>query len=792
MKLSLKWLADYTDVGVTAKEYADGMTMSGSKVETVEKMGEDIINVVAGRVNSIERHPDSDHLWICQVDVGEGEPIQIVTGAQNVNAGDMVPVAKHKSTLPGGVHIEKGKLRGVASNGMLCSLKELGLTVGDFPYAIEDGIFIMQEPCSPGDDIRTVLGLDDTVIDFEITNNRPDCLSIRGLARESAVTFGKELRLPEPRVKGSGDSIMNYLDIDIADADLCPRYTARYVKNVRIGPSPKWMRQRLRACGIRPINNIVDITNYVMLEYGQPMHAFDYACLDGSHITVRRAYEGEKAVTLDGIARDLTPDMLVIADDTKAVALAGVMGGENSEITESTKAVVFESANFNGVSVRKTALSLAMRTDASSRFEKGLDPLGTIPAVERACELVEMLDAGDVVDGMIDVIAADSAPYTLELQPEKINALLGTDLSPEFMKEVLVKLGCEINGDTITVPSWRADIRHYSDVAEEVARFYGYDVIGATMFGGTTAEGGFSESQKAENLAGAACRALGYSEILTYSFIGPNEYDNILLPADSALRRSPVILNPLGEGSSIMRTTALPSMLETLGTNYSRRNEDVRLYEMAKVYPPADTGILADEHMTLVLGAYAKDLDFFTFKGTVEGILSYMNVRGARYAAVSDNSTYHPGRCASISVNGVSIGVFGQLHPKAAENYGIDREVYAAEFDFPALCSVRSAEGSYTPLPRFPAVTRDIAVICDASISAQELEDCITENGGKYLRSVKLFDVYTGAPIPAGKKSVAFSLTLRADDQTLTDDHADETMSAVTDSLAKKLGAVIR
>ncbi len=792
MKLSLKWLSEYTDIKSTPKEYAEKMTMSGSKVEAVEYMGGDINCVVAGRVLTIERHPDSDHLWVCAVDVGDDSPLQIVTGAQNVSAGDMVPVAKDGSTLPGGVNIRSGSLRGVKSDGMLCSLKELGLTVNDFPYAVEDGIFLMHEKCSPGDDIRRVLGLDDIVIDFEITNNRPDCLSVRGLARESAVTFGTELKLETPVVRGSGGSIADYLDIEIADPDLCPRYTARFVKNIKVEPSPRWLRERLRASGVRPINNIVDITNYVMLEYGQPMHAFDHACVSGSRITVRRALEGEIATTLDGNERKLTGNMLVIADDEKAVGIAGVMGGMNSEITEETKSVVFESANFNGVSIRKTALALGMRTDASSRFEKGLDPLSTLPAVERACELVELLGAGEVVDGVIDVIAADSAPVTLSLEPAKINALLGIDLSVEFMQRVLTDLGFTVSGETVTVPSWRSDVRHYSDLTEEVARFYGYDVIGATMFSGVTAEGGYSDKQKAENLIGSTCRALGFSEILTYSFIGQSDYDRINLPKDSILRKSLIIKNPLGENTGIMRTTALPSMLEALENNYSRRNEAVSLYELSNVYHPREMGILADEKTMLILGAYGGDTDFFTLKGAIETLLCTLRIENVRFESDSKNPSYHPGRCALITASGKKLGTFGQIHPSVAEEFGIDCPVFAAELDTAAVMSQRSPDKSYTALPRFPAVSRDIAVICDKSVTAQALLDCIHEAGGELLREAKLFDVYTGSPIPDNKKSVAFSLTLRSDEMTLKDEHAESTVNEILAFLDKKLGAVIR
>ncbi|NLM83132.1 MAG: phenylalanine--tRNA ligase subunit beta [Clostridiales bacterium] len=789
MRLSRKWLSEYTTIAASSKEYAERMTMTGSKVELIEEPSESIKNVVVGRVVAMERHPNSDHLWICQVDVAKEEPVQIVTGAQNVNVGDLVPVALHKSLLPGGVKIEKGKLRGVVSNGMLCSLSELGLDTHDFPYAIEDGIFILQEDCKPGDDIRPIIGADDTIVEFEITNNRPDCLSMIGLARESAATFGTELRLPDlTPVKGTGD-IREHLTVEVENPELCPRYTARMIKNIKIGPSPKWLRQRLRAAGVRPINNIVDITNYVMLEYGQPMHAFDYACLEGGKIVVRTAREGETINTLDGTPRALTPDMLVIADAVKPVGVAGVMGGENSEITENTKYAVFESANFNGVSIRKTAIALGMRTDASSRFEKGLDPENTVRALERACQLVEELGAGEVIGGIIDIAAPTPPPRRLPLNADKIRALLGADIPEEFMVKTLKKLGFKVEGGVVEVPSWRGDVEHYSDLAEEVARFWGYDKIEPTLFADKTGMGGLTEEQSLKRRADALCRAIGYSEIYTYSFTSPSDADKIRLPEDSPLRRYVTILNPLGEDTSVMRTTSLPSMLQALSVNFSRRNEDVRLYEFATVYRPCGE-TLPDERVILTLGAYG-DIDFYGIKGAVEALLSGLRVKDVSFTAERENPSYHPGRCAVIRSGETILGVLGEVHPLVAKSYDLDR-AYCAELDFSAIAASRGKEPRYVPLPKYPAVARDIAVVCDAKTPVGDLAACIKKAGGKYLRDLRLFDVYTGSQVPEGKKSVAFSLTLRADDMTLTDEHADETVKNILKALYDAFGATIR
>jgi len=789
MKLSRKWLSEFVDITASDKEFCDAMTLSGSKVETADRLDAEIRNVVVGRIEDIRRHPDSDHMFICQVDIG-GEVVQIVTGAQNVSKGDIVPVAKHGSLLPGGVKITRGKLRGEVSNGMLCSLGELKLDRHDFPYAIEDGIFILQEDdCAVGDDICRTIGADDTVIDFEITPNRPDCLSVIGLAREASATFKVPLRLHEPQVRGSGGSIAELLDVEIENSELCPRYTARIVRNVKIAPSPKWMRQRLRASGVRPINNIVDITNYVMLEYGQPMHAFDFSCVNGGRIVVRNAREGETIQTLDGSDRALSTSMLVIADNERPIGVAGVMGGANSEITDSTVTVVFESANFNGVSIRRTGAALGMRTDASGRYEKGLDPMNTYNGVQRACELVEMLGCGEVADGIIDVIAQDKAPVKLMLEPEKVNGLLGTDISADEMKAILLRLGFVLDGDEITVPSWRADVEHYSDIAEEVARFYGYNNLPTTLMHSGTARGGLSVKQHADNLVGSMCRSFGFNEIMTYSFTSPTVYDRIRLPADSPLRRNFTILNPLGEDTSVMRSVSLPSMLETLARNRNYRNENVRLYELARVY--RDTGEqLPDERVILTMGAYG-NIDFFALKGMLEAVFAALRIENAVFSACTDNGAYHPGRCAAISVGDIRLGVIGQIHPEVASDYGLD-ETYCAEIDLTAAYALRSPERVYTPIPRFPSAARDIAVVCSEDTTIAELTDCIRRSGGTLLKDVRLFDIYTGSHIAPGKKSTAFSMKFRADDRTITDDDADSAVKKVLDALEKELGAIIR
>ena len=799
MNLSRKWLNEFVTVNTSDKEFAEAMTLSGSKVETTSIEGEEIKNVVVGQVKSLVRHPNSDHMWICQVDVGQAEPIQIVTGAQNLHEGDIVPTALDDSWLPGGVHITAGKLRGEVSNGMLCSLKELGLTTHEFPYAIEDGIFVLNtDPDLTGKlvlgaDIRDAIGFNDHVVEFEITPNRPDCLSVIGLAREASATFDVPCALHEPVVKGGAEGVLTeLLDVETPDADLVPRYTARMVRNVRIAPSPLWMRERLRAMGVRPINNIVDITNYVMLEYGQPMHAFDYRYVNGGKIIVRRAEEGEKLTTLDGKAHTLNANHLVIADETRAVGLAGIMGGENSEIVDDTVDVVFESANFDGTCIRKGALALGMRTEASAKFEKGLDPMNTLPAVDRACELVELLGAGEVVDGVIDILNFVPQPTLLKLEPDKINALLGTDVSMDEMVRILEKLDFTVDGDQVTVPSWRGDVRRMADLAEEVARFFGYNNIPTTLMRGQTTQGGYSPEQQVERTLGTACRAMGYDEIITYSFISPSYYDKIRWTPNDPRRESFKILNPLGEDTSIMRTTTLPSMLEILTRNYNFRNKTARLYEIGRIYLPGGPDGLAVESKYLSLGAYGEGMDFFTMKGAVEAILKELRVSDATYLTLSDNPSYHPGRCAQASVNDKVIGVFGQIHPLVAQNYGVDTELFCAELSLDALLEAKGADPEYTPLPKFPSVTRDIAVVCEEAVTVGALEECIRRGAKGLLKEVSLFDIYRGKGVEEGKKSVAFNLVLRSDDRSLTSEEADKDVKSILETLKAELGAVLR
>ncbi|MBQ7541824.1 MAG: phenylalanine--tRNA ligase subunit beta [Clostridia bacterium] len=790
MKLSKKWLQVYVPVSASDKEFADVMTLTGSKVECFETEGADLRNIVVGRLLSMERHPDSDHLWVCQVDVGS-ETLQIVTGAQNLKVGDVVPVALDDSVVAGGKEIRRGKLRGVESCGMLCSLGELGLTAHDFPYAVEDGIFVLGDDCDRtlGLDIRTAIGLDDVVTEFEITPNRPDCLSVIGLAREAAASFKLPFSVPVPQVKSGEGDVRDLLRVNILDRENCFRYAGAVVKNVRVKPSPRWMRERLRASGVRPINNIVDITNYVMLEFGQPMHAFDLRFLEGGTVNVRRARAGESITTLDGAERALDETMLVIADEKKPVAVAGVMGGEYSGIMDDTTEIVFESACFRGTSVRLTAKKLGMRTESSGRFEKGLDPKGCRRSLDRALELVQLLDAGDVVNGVVDCDCTTDDVTTVPFKPDWTNEFIGIHVSPEEQIRILEALEFEVRDGLVYVPSFRADVVHPADVAEEVARFFGFENIESRPFTSTTA-GKLTPTQKLVNLASESLLASGLSEIQTYSFISPKYFDKICLPADSPLRRVVTIRNPLGEDTSVMRTITVPSMLETLARNYNNRCPGAYLFEMATVYIPVEGRELPNELPKIALGMYG-DCDFFTLKGAVEALLLKAGVRDVDVEPVGDLPFLHPGRAAKLLVGGKELGFLGEVHPDVQENYGIGQRAYVAELDFGTFEQVSDLTRVYKALPRFPASTRDLAFVCTREIPVLRMEREITAAVGRILESIALFDVYEGEQIPQGMKSVAFNLTLRSPERTLTDDEADTAVKRAIAAL-EKLGIHLR
>ena len=712
------------------------------------------------------------NLWSCTLNTGDSSAV-VVTSCQNIHVGDMVAYNTKSESI--------------------CTLDDLHAQQTEFPHCIPDGIFVLhEEGIQNGDDIKPIIGADDHVVEFEITPNRPDCLSVIGLAREVAATYQQPLTLHEPEVQGGADGVLtDLLDIETPAADLVPRYTARMVRNVKIAPSPKWMRERLRSMGVRPINNIVDITNYVMLEYGQPMHAFDYRYVKGGKIIVRRAEEGEKLTTLDGKEHVLNANHLVIADETRAVGLAGIMGGENSEIVADTADVVFESANFDGTSIRQTALALGMRTEASGKFEKHLDPMMTLPAVQRACELVELLQCGDVLDGVIDILNYIPEEKVIPLEPEAINALLGTDIPEADMVEYLRRLEVPVVNGMIHVPSWRPDLNLMADIAEEVGRSYGYNEIPTTAFK-TSTQGGYSPIMEFENKTGVLCRGLGFSEIITYSFVSPSIFDQIRLPKDSPLRNALKIQNPLGEDTSIMRTIALPSMLDILSRNYAYHNKAVKLYELAKIYLPLEGQPLPREPKMLVLGSYGAHETFFRLKGEVEAIFTALNLPKAEYEAEANHPAFHPGRCAKVSMGGKVLGYLGQIHPLVAKNYGIDGEIYCAELDLTDAFALRLPDPTYHPLPKYPGVSRDLAIVCDENITVAQAEAVISAAGGKLLRSVKLFDVYRGIGVPENKKSLAFSLELRADDRTLTDADSEGTVAKILAALAEKLNATLR
>lgn len=805
MNTSLKWIkALVPGLDCTAQEYTDAMTLSGSKVESYEQLDADLDKIVIGQVKKIERHPDADKLVICQVDIGEPELTQIVTGATNVFEGAKVPVVLdggrvaggHDGTkTPGGIKIKKGKLRGIESNGMMCSIEELGSTREMFPDAPVNGLYIFGEDAPVGENAVSYLGLDDSVIEYEITSNRVDCFSVLGLAREAAATFDKKFVPPVVTETGNNEDVNDIVKVTVKDADLCSRYTARVVKNVKFAPSPKWMQERLRSHGIRPINNLVDITNYVMEEYGQPMHAYDLDTIAGNEIIVRRAAKDEKFVTLDGQERQMDDSVLMICDAEKAIGIAGIMGGENSMITENVHTMLFEAACFDGTNIRKSSKKIGLRTDASAKFEKGLDPNLAMEAMNRACQLVEELGAGEVVGGAVDIYPVKREGIRIPFEPEKYNKLLGTDIDKETMIGYFKKidLGYDEATNEILVPSWRQDLLCDADMAEEVARFYGYDNIGVTLPSGESTAGGKSFKLRMEEKAREVAEFCGFSQAMTYSFESPKVFDKLLIPADSDLRKTVVISNPLGEDYSIMRTLPLNGMLTSLSTNFGRRNKDVRLYEMGNIYLPKQVPLteLPEERMQLTFGMYG-DGDFFTMKGVVEELLSQLGLRNkAEYDPIADLPFFHPGRKASVVYDGTVIGYLGEVHPTVAANYAIKERVYIAVIDMPEIVSRASFDYKYEGITNFPVSSRDLSMVVPKNILVGDIEKVFDERGGAYLESYELFDVYEGEQIEKGFKSVAYSLKFRGKDKNLEENDITSAMKKILNGL-EQMGIQLR
>ena len=804
MNTSLSWIKAYVpDLDVTAQEYTDAMTLTGTKVETFEKLDADLDKIVIGQILSIERHPDADKLIICQVNVGE-KTVQIVTGAPNVHEGDKVPVVLDGGRVagghdgkktPGGIPIKSGKLRGVDSYGMMCSIEELGSTREMYPEAPEYGIYIFPEDAVVGESAVKALGLDDVVFEYEITSNRVDCYSVIGIAREAAATFRKEFKPPVVTATGNSEDVHDYVKVTVKDTDLCPRYCARVVKNIKIAPSPVWMQRRLAATGIRPINNIVDITNYVMEEYGQPMHAFDYDKLAGHEIVVRRAEANEKFVTLDGQERTMDENVLMICDGEKAVGIAGIMGGENSMITDEVKTMLFEAACFDGTNIRLSSKRIGLRTDASGKFEKGLDPNNAEAAINRACQLIEELGAGEVVGGMVDVYTKKKEPVRIPFQPERINALLGTDVSEEDMLAYFKKIDLAYDAEKreIIAPTFRHDLFRMADLAEEVARFYGYDNIPTTLPRGEATLGKLPFETRIEGIARDVAEFSGFSEAMNYSFESPKVFDKLLLPEDSKLRNAISIMNPLGEDYSIMRTTSLNGMLTSLATNYNRRNKNVRLYEMGNIYIPQELPLteLPDERMQFTLGMYG-DGDFFNMKGVVEEFFEKIGMKGReKYDPNAGKSFLHPGRQANIIYDGKVVGYLGEVHPEVADIYGIGERAYVAVLDMPEIIPYATFDRKYTGIAKYPAVTRDISMVVPKEILVGQIEDVIEKKGGAHLESFNLFDIYEGAQIKAGFKSVAYSIVFRAKDKTLEEAEITAAMDRILSGL-EELGIELR
>lgn len=795
MKVDIEWLRDYSEIDVSSKELADKLTMTGSKVEGVETKGNDIKNVVVGKILDIKKHPDADKLIVTQVDIGTGK-VQIVTGADNVKVGDIIPIAKDGSELPGGVKIKKGLLRGEESCGMMCSIGELGLTLNEYPDQIEHGIMILPSSYEKflGMNIVEVLNLKKEIIEFEITPNRPDCLSVEGLGRETAVSLGKEFKnihknLDELNIENKKE--IGGLKVEIKAPDLCYRYVARVVKNVKIGPSPEWMRKRLNACGMRAINNIVDITNYVMLEMGQPMHAFDINSVEGKHIIVRRAEKNEEITTLDEQKRNLNEDMLVIADEKKPVAIAGVMGGLNSEIENNTEMVVFESAVFNGGSVRLTAKEVGLRTEASSRYEKGLSPENALRAANRAVELVKLIGAGEEVEGVIDVYPTKQKENKIEMNPDRINALLGTDITRDEMNNIFKNLGIKVEGNIAIPPFFRQDIEGEADLAEEVLRIYGYDKLNSTLIQAETTVGGKNRTQKMEDNLKNLLKNKGFSEIYTYGFINEKDLEKCNIKEENKIK----ILNPVSEEFNIMRPSTIPSMLNAISFNFAQKNEDVRLFDISRVYYNNQNQIqenkLPEEENILTIAMYG-NCDFYDIKGYVENVLKECNVKRYEIRKEESKLSYHPGRAANICVGKDTIITFGEIHPIVQENYGIGEKVYLAEIHTDKILKYAAKEKKYIPIPKYPAVERDIAIIVDEVVEVGEIERVISKKCRKVLEDLKLFDVYRSEKLGENKKSVAYAIKFRAEDRTLTEDEINTYMNTIINDLEKELKASLR
>lgn len=799
MKASIEWLEEYSDIDVDSVKLGDILTMTGSKVETIEQKGNDIKNVVVGKIVEIKKHEDSDHLIVTQVDLGN-EKVQIVTGADNVKENDIVPIAKDGSELPGGIKIKKGLLRGVESCGMMCSVGELGLELADYPGQIEHGIMILDKSLGKdlGKDIVEVLNLKEDIIDFEITSNRPDCFSIEGLGRETAVSLGKEFKNPRKNIdelKVEDKKEIEGLTVDIEAPDLCYRYIARIVKNVKIGQSPDWMKRRLKACGIRSINNIVDITNYVMLEMGQPMHAFDINSIDGKHITVRRAKNGEKITTLDEQERELDVNNLVIADDKKAVAIAGVMGGLNSEIEEDTETVVFESAVFYGGSVRKTAKKVGLRTESSSRFEKGLSSENALRAINRAVELVELIGAGEAVDGKIDVYPTKQKINEIKLDVERINSLLGINLSKEEMISILEKLEIKIENDVAIAPYFRMDIECLADLAEEVVRIYGYDKLETTLIKADTTLGVRNKEQSIEKKIKDVLVNSGLSEIYTYGFVSEKDLEKSNINKE-LIEKSITVMNPLSDEYKLMRPTTIPSMMQILATNANKKNQSAKLFDVSRNYRninnEVENGEVPLQENILTIGMYGEDVDFYVLKGLIENVLEASNINRYEIEKETKNESYHPGRCANLKVGIDTIATIGEVHPEVLLNYDIEKRVYLAEVNVTKLVKYSKANKKYVEVPKFPAIERDIAVIVDEKVEVGQIEKIITKKSKKWLEEAKLFDIYRDEKIGTGKKSIAYSLIFRDKNKTLSDEEINNIMDGIIEELEKTLGASLR